>query len=84
MFQFSFQISNPFVKDVFRMIKGTAVQLTENKSLELGLYRHSRCLISFTFQVTAKTDHAGVELETGLFGYFVMVQFYDNRHCESE
>jgi hypothetical protein len=41
-------------------------------------------LITFEFSWTRKTDHAGVSLKLGLFGYVIEGQIYDSRHWDSE
>jgi hypothetical protein len=40
-------------------------------------------LFTFEFSWTRKTDHAGVRLKLGLFGYVIEGQFYDSRHWDS-
>lgn len=37
-------------------------------------------LLRFEFGFTIREDHAGLNLELGLFGYEIHFTFYDNRH----
>lgn len=41
-------------------------------------------LITFEFSWTRKTDHAGVSLKLGLFGYQFEGRIYDTRHWDSD
>ena len=46
----------------------------------------NRCpeIISFDFSWYIRTDHAGIEIWVGLFGYALQFRFYDNRHWDSK
>jgi len=35
-------------------------------------------------RITTRQSHAGMDLWLGIFGYAVNLQFYDNRHWDSE
>jgi hypothetical protein len=36
------------------------------------------------FNWTVRQDHAGLDIDLGLFGYNIHFNFYDNRHWNSE
>ena len=41
-------------------------------------------LFRFVFEVTTQQDHAGINLELGLFGYEAHFTFYDSRHWDTD
>ena len=47
-------------------------------------FHRSPDIISFEFSWKTRTDHAGVNLWFGLFGYVVEFVFYDGRHYDNE
>ena len=82
MIHFNFGLSNPFshrwdtvyYKDkLFANKKGGEIQIVKDNTI-----------ISFAFRFTTRTDHAGLSLDIGLFGYTVMVQYYDTRHWNED
>lgn len=54
-----------------------------NKYWEIQIIKNEN-LIRLEFEFTIKQDHAGANLELGLFGYEVHFTFYDNRHWDYE
>ena len=55
----------------------------KHKHIELQIIENCN-LLRFEFEFTVKQDHAGVNLELGLFGYEVHCTFYDDRHWNYE
>lgn len=55
----------------------------KNKFWEFQTMR-SDDIVALDLRITARTDHAGVDLWLGLLGYAVNLKFYDNRHWDSE
>jgi len=51
----------------------------KNKTIELELTKDFT-LVTFMFNWTIRQSHAGLDLELGVFGYCIRVNFYDNRH----
>ncbi len=47
-------------------------------------FSRSPDIISFEFSWKVRTDHAGVNVEIGLFGYSADFTFYDDRHWDNE
>lgn len=82
MISFSFNLSNPwckrwdtiFYKDqLFANNKGSEIQVIKDNTI-----------VSFSFRFTTRTDHAGVSIDIGLFGYTAMFNYYDTRHWNTE
>jgi hypothetical protein len=81
MISFNFTIRNP-LSDEFENLWCRAYGTPfKNKSIELEVTKDFT-LISFRFNWTIRQSHAGLDLEVGLLGYCVHVQFYDNRHWD--
>ena len=55
----------------------------KHKHIELQVIENCN-LLRLEFEFTVKQDHAGVNLELGLFGYEVHFTFYDERHWNHE
>jgi hypothetical protein len=81
MIYISIGLSNPW-SNPFDNLWNKSGNLTKNKSWEAELLR-GRQLIGFTVGYTVRQDHAGLNLEVGLFGYSISFMIYDNRHWDS-
>lgn len=55
----------------------------KNKHWEIQVIKNDN-LFRFEFEFTVRQDHAGVNLELGLFGYEIHFTIYDNRHWDYE
>lgn len=79
MISFNFNLRNPW-GNCFENLwcKGYPTPF-KNKFIELECYKDEH-LVSFMFNWTVRQSHAGLDLELGLLGYCVHVNFYDNRH----
>lgn len=76
-----FALRNPW-SNRFKVIAERAIDITTNKTFEIGLSKNSS-LIEFGFGITSfKQDHAGFNFDIGLFGYHFEITFYDNRHYD--
>lgn len=84
MINFSFSLSNPFIKEGFDTVWNFGRQLTTHKFLEVETYRHRHILIEFNVAITFRTDHAGIVVGVGLFGYVAHFTIYDHRHWDEE
>lgn len=79
MIYITFVLHNPW-SNRHQIVANKVFSVTENKSIEIGLYRNS-CIIEFSFTIRGlKQDHAGLGFDIGLFGYNFDFSFYDNRH----
>ncbi len=81
MINFSIGLCNPF-SDRWDNIYNRSVVLGK-KAVEFEVYRDTT-IVSFAFRWNIRQDHAGMNLELGLFGYTVSAQYYDTRHWNEE
>jgi hypothetical protein len=83
MIYIKFQIKNPWHSNKFKNIWMTGGYLTKNKSFELELYQDSEAFLAFAVDMSLiGKDHAGFELNIGLFGYRFSTMIYDTRHWD--
>jgi len=84
MIYFNFNLRNPWWSDRFKNIwwKSGATYF-KNKFWELQIIKSDN-LFRLEFGFTVRQDHAGTNLEFGLFGYEIHFTFYDNRHWNEE
>ena len=84
MISISLNIRNPWYKEwsknLFSAVYDTPFK---NKFIELECYKHGH-IFSFMLNWSIRQDHAGFDIELGLFGYNVHFNFYDNRHWNNE
>lgn len=84
MIYFNINIRNPRWWDRFTNIKNWCWKTPiKHKWVEVEVIKNDN-LLRLEFQVTTQQDHAGCNLELGLFGYEVRFTFYDNRHWNHE
>ena len=84
MINIHFNITNPFITEKFYNLFCTDMQLTGNKSLEVEVLFYSKDLLKLQFSWTINTDHAGVNIAFGIFGYSLNINFYDHRHWDED
>ena len=84
MIYFNFSIRNPYWWNRWESIK-TWVGDTpwKHKHWEVQTMKVPE-LFRIEFNWTVREDHAGVNLELGLFGYQIDFSFYDSRHWDYE
>ena len=84
MIYFNANIRNPKWSERFENIKVWAGDtFWKNKFWEVQIIKNDN-LLRFEFEFTTQQDHAGINLELGLFGYEIHFTFYDNRHWNYE
>lgn len=83
MFNVIFRIENPWADKFKNIYHATGKTFLKNKFWEFEVLKTTD-LIYFEFLFNRHTDHAGVRLEVGLFGYNIMLSAYDNRHWNYE
>ena len=83
MISFNFNIRNPWSNRFESFWSRIWKTPFNNKYVELELSRDFT-LVSFRFNWTIRQSHAGLDMELGLFGYCVQINFYDNRHWNIE
>ena len=83
MISFNFTLRNPWSNGFDNLWCRNYKTPFRHKFIELEFIRDCT-LISFGFSWTVRQSHAGLDLESGLFGYCVHFNFYDGRHWNSE
>ena len=83
MISFNFNLRSPWSNE-FKNIWCRAYETPfKHKYIELEFYKDVT-VVSFMFNWTVRQDHAGLDIDLGLFGYNIHFNFYDNRHWNSE
>lgn len=84
MIYFNINIRNPKWWDRFENIWCKSGDTPfKHKYWEVQFMKSSE-LFRIEFNWTVQQDHAGVQLELGLFGYQLDLSFHDNRHWNIE
>ena len=80
MIETKIEIKNPFSKPGRYMLRmSKAGFLLKNKAWEIATYK-TNVLVLTEIDWKIKTDHAGIEVRLGIFGYEIHFIFYDTRH----
>jgi len=82
MINFSFRLSNPF-SDRWDTVYHKSALLGKHTGAEIQVIKDNT-IVDFDFRWTTRQDHAGIMLELGLFGYSVILHYYETRHWNSE
>ena len=83
MIYLNFTIYKPSWWNRFENVKTwSGPTVIPNKYWEVEIVKH-RNLIRFEFEWSIKQDHAGINLELGLFGYEISFRVYDSRHWDT-
>lgn len=83
MIYFNVNLRNPWGSD-FKSLKVWAGKTpVPNKFWEVQIIKNDNWL-RIEFEFTVRQDHAGVNLELGLFGYEAHFTIYDNRHWNDD
>lgn len=82
MIYFNFAITNPW-SDRWKTILFKHGLFSQHKAWEFNVYE-THHIIDVDFRLTTRTDHSGLNLMLGLFGYSVEFCFYDTRHWPRE
>jgi hypothetical protein len=78
MLYIGFALRNPWVRR-HQQVKEWIIAVSENKTMELGVYKDNS-IIGVGFGITAgKRDHPGFNFDIQLAGYNLDFIFYDNR-----
>jgi len=84
MIYFNINIRHPGWWNRFKNIKVWYFETPiKHKFVEIEVIKNDN-LLRLEFDYTIKQDHAGCNLELGLFGYEIHFTFYDNRHWNYE
>lgn len=84
MLYFNINVRNPHWLERFKHIKlWTGKTPFKHKYWEVQILKNDN-LLRIEFGWTVRQDHAGCNLELGLFGYEIHFTFYDSRHWDYE
>lgn len=79
MIYIGFALRNPWSQR-FDTIINNAIAVTQNKTIEIAVYKNN-CIFEFGFGITGfRQDHAGFNFDIGVFGCNFELIFCDNRH----
>ncbi len=86
MISLSLTIRNAFTpKSNFKNLFCWSKRVTKHKTIEVEVCRYNYFWLTLTVGIEFNGgDHAGPELEIGLFGYSVSLKLYDTRHWDYE
>lgn len=86
MIALSINIRNAFYpKSNFKNLFCWSKRITTNKAVEVEVCRYNFFWLTLSIETYfSGGDHAGPELEFGLFGYSVSLKMYDIRHWDYE
>lgn len=83
MIYFGFNITNPWSQRWANVWNKVIDTPHPSKYIELEVYKDNG-LVSFSFRLTTRQSHAGLDIELGLLGYSFCFQFYDIRHWNAK
>jgi len=79
------ELKNPFDRwDYFKNLGSISGDVGLYKAWELEHTYYSPMLFDADIRWTYQTDHAGIEITVGLFGYGVHFHIYDIRHWDHD
>ena len=81
MLDINFSIDNPWSKKSWALVHNWVKPLSKNKTFDATMYCN-QCLFRINFSITHKTDHAGLRIDLGLFGWGLDMAICDNRHWD--
>ena len=58
------------------------ITLSKNKTIEIETYKDKTVRFEISIRWITKTDHAGLDINIGLFGNTFRINTYDNRHWD--
>lgn len=80
MINLKFALENPWANEDFKNLFCKEAKFSKNKDYSFEIVRYSRELLTVGISLTHRSDHAGLTIELGLFGYNVSAGWYDTRH----
>jgi hypothetical protein len=83
MIYLNFNLRNPWGSGFKSLWHKAGATFFKNKFWEVQIIENDNWL-RLEFEFTIRQDHAGANLELGLFGYEIHFTFYDNRHWNYE
>ena len=81
MIRVDFYIENLWAKNKFDNLFNRSKKISTNKVIEFEICYYSKNLFEFKLDINwMGRDHAGPEIEIGVFGYSAHLHLYDSRH----
>jgi hypothetical protein len=80
MISFHIRLANPWHKDDFLHFWEKTWLISKHKVIELEATKYSYNLLEVQFDLKFRTDHAGLNIVIGLFGYSAHFGLNDTRH----
>lgn len=78
-----FELANPFDRwEFFKNLGCISGRLPRHMAWELEHTFYSGVLVDVDIRWSRRTDHAGLEVVVGLFGYGINFRIYDTRHWD--
>jgi hypothetical protein len=85
IFNFRLELTNPFDRwEYFKNLGSISGRLTKHKAWELEHNFYSSMMLDIDIQWNRNSDHAGIHISVGIFGYGVAFRIYDTRHWNYE
>ena len=87
MIQFDLYIDNFFASDEghFYAIKSYSKEISKNKTFEFEFYQMTQRTLELSLKIKPRfSDHGGISLSFGLFGFITEVSIRDTRHWNHE
>lgn len=85
MINFHLTLRNPWAKNDFDNLHCHYTRLSENKTVTFEIVHYKPMLLTIEVGIAWRgSDHAGPNIELGLFGYSISIQLHDNRHWNYE
>ena len=82
MITLNFALSNPYSHRWDNVISKHK-RFSKYKVGEIQVVRNSS-IVAIAIDIIPRGDHAGIMFEFGIFGYNLMLSFYDTRHWDYE
>lgn len=81
MIEIRLAIKHPRRKENFKNLFSKTKQLNKHKFFEFEIIRYKYYFFEFDLVTSWRgRDHAGPNLEIGIFGYSICLKIYDSRH----
>jgi hypothetical protein len=85
MIDFSFGLQNPLIKkSIHNNCYEKDWKVSKNKVIDFHCGTINYIIVSFAFNLTFKTDHAGLHIFFGVLGFYFNFDFHDTRHWNNK
>jgi hypothetical protein len=84
MISLIFHLHNPWRKEEFSNLYCKSGLISKHKAWEFEIYNHTPIVLSAQLVLNFRTDHAGLTIDFGMFGYEASFKIYDTRHWDRD